>query len=507
MKNIISKKINMILSMLLAVSLMINNIGVVTINTYADTGTESVYGEEIWMGWTYFENGGAGYNQTGGDKGSACGRYQFDYRYSLQEFLLFCINNDAEKFGAFLPYTKINKTALKSNQAFYIVWSNIYNKYPDEFSELQDQFAYDKYYVPIKTSLLKKGIDLDDYSPILKGTAYSLSIRDGADSGAATMKSVYKAGLTEEEWLESIYAAETAKHPSQSNRWSNLQLTAARSGGTVFPMNGTLGALLSSSGEMYHDYVKDWIEEHKNDLSKTFIETGGWNTSNKEWATTLRTAGDWYELYGIKGGELDFTTGVSGGIYIDGISINAETYQIPDNDSNNPVVYLGQSNGAGGSAWANVPFGGRNIAYSGCSVTSLSMVISYLLGGVNRDNWVFPNEVVAAISDKYGNYNHFYAGDSGQSWDIFPAVAQIYGLNCTQISSGSILTSLKNGNPVIMSCKPGEFTSKGHFIVITGCDDEGYCYVNDPSHPDKSSKKYTAQFLANQGKGWWSFSK
>ena len=99
-------------------------------------------------------------------------------------------------------------------------------------------------------------------------TAYSLSIRDGADSGAATMKSVYKAGLTEEEWLESIYAAETAKHPSQSNRWSNLQLTAARSGGTVFPMNGTLGALLSSSGEMYHDYVKDWIEEHKNDLSK-----------------------------------------------------------------------------------------------------------------------------------------------------------------------------------------------------------------------------------------------
>jgi len=57
-----------------------------------------------------------------------------------------------------------------------------------------------------------------------------------------------------------------------------------------------------------------------------------------------------------------------------------------------------------------------------------------------------------------------------------------------------------------MSCKPGEFTKKGHFIVLTGLTDDGYITVNDPSHPDKSFKKYPASFIAGQGKGWWAFS-
>ena len=168
-------------------------------------------------------------------------------------------------------------------------------------------------------------------------------------------------------------------------------------------------------------------------------------------------------------------------------------------------MYFGQSNRAGGSAWAGVPFGGQNIGYSGCSVTSLAMVISYLNGGVNKDDWVFPNDVVKMIADKTGNYNHFYVGGAGQSWDIFSNVAKWYGLSCKQISSASIVNSVASGKPVIMSCKPGEFTSTGHFIVITGVDSDGYCYVNDPSHPDKSYKKYSASYLASQGKGWWSF--
>ena len=106
-----------------------------------------------------------------------------------------------------------------------------------------------------------------------------------------------------------------------------------------------------------------------------------------------------------------------------------------------------------------------------------------------------------------GSYNHFYAGAQGQSWDIMKAVARYYGIGCEEIAKQSIVASLASGRPVIMSCHEGEFTKRGHFIVLTGLTEDGYIVVNDPSHPDKSGKKYSASFIEGEGKAWWSFGK
>ncbi len=260
----------------------------------------------------------------------------------------------------------------------------------------------------------------------------------------------------------------------------------------------------TAAGEAYRDYVLDWIRKYP-ELAKAFLDSGGWNIENKEWAEAIRSAGDFYELYGIKGGNLDFTGGTSGGSYIDGVVVSAESLSIPDNGSSLPIVYMTQGSGA---AWAGVPFGGGTIASSGCSVTSLAMVLSYLRSGVDSSEWVYPNNIVASIASKYGNYNYFYASDgSGQSWDIFGAVADMYGVSCRELSSSEILSELASGNPVIMSCIPGEFTQRGHFIVLTGFTDDGYLLVNDPngSHASYSYRKYTLNYLISQGKGWWSF--
>ena len=218
----------------------------------------------------------------------------------------------------------------------------------------------------------------------------------------------------------------------------------------------------------------------------------------------LRKIGDWYELYGIKGGSLDFSYTTSGGKYEYDVVINAHSLSIPDNGSSMPIVYMAQS---GGQPWSNVPFGGGTISTSGCSVTSLAMVLSYLKGDVNEDNWIYPSDIVASIAKKYGNYNHFYE-KQGQNWDIFPAVADIYNVSCTPISSRSIVNELAAGHPVIMSCNPSEFTSTGHFSVLSGLTDDGYIMVNDPNsaHASYSYKKYTASYLISCGKGWWSFS-
>lgn len=219
--------------------------------------------------------------------------------------------------------------------------------------------------------------------------------------------------------------------------------------------------------------------------------------------------------------------------YYDPTFVNAETKNIPPNKSNNRVVYYSQNASGGGGEWSAVPFGGGTIASSGCSVTSIAMVLSYNFGGEDKTKWVFPNNIVAKIAENNnGDYNRFYVGNAGQSHDIFPAIARYYGIKQEKISSSSIHQALAEGNPVIQSCDSGEFTNGGHFIVITGfheeeiLDDDGnvietvYKYwVNDPSHPEKSSVMYDLEYLLKHpggntknptggaGKGWWIFPK
>ena len=120
---------------------------------------------------------------------------------------------------------------------------------------------------------------------------------------------------------------------------------------------------------------------------------------------------------------------------------------------------------------------------------------------------MYPSDIVASIAGKYGSHNYFYTS-GGQKWDIFPAVAGIYGVSCRQISTASIADALAAGHPVVMSCRPGEFTSAGHFIVLSGLTEDGYVVVNDPNpaHASYSYKKYTVSYLAGCGKGWWAFS-
>ncbi len=231
--------------------------------------------------------------------------------------------------------------------------------------------------------------------------------------------------------------------------------------------------------------------------------TYGFDEEQTDWAYALRNADDFSKLYGIK----SMAESIAGesGFYIDDIKVNASSKKIPDNGSSMKIVYFTQGSGA---EWANVPFGGGTIASSGCSVTSLAMVLSYLKGGNDSSQWIYPNEIVAAIAEKYGNYNRFYVAPYGQDGHgLFPAMASYYGVNCQEISSSSIINALKDGCPVIMSCVPGEFTKQGHFIVLTGLSDDGYILVNDPngSHADKSYKKYTLNEIQNNGKGWWMF--
>jgi predicted double-glycine peptidase len=52
---------------------------------------------------------------------------------------------------------------------------------------------------------------------------------------------------------------------------------------------------------------------------------------------------------------------------------------------------------------------------------------------------------------------------------------------------------------------PGDFTTTGHFIVLTGYDGQGFI-INDPNSEENSEKIWTYQQLKNQIKNLWAFS-
>lgn len=163
--------------------------------------------------------------------------------------------------------------------------------------------------------------------------------------------------------------------------------------------------------------------------------------------------------------------------------------------------------------WSSIVFGGGNIGTSGCSVTSLAMVLSYL-----NDKCIYPDHVVAWTG------NRFYAGSAGQSWSIFGAVAEHWGLKCTQqtANANAIRKALKAGKPVIVSTTgkgtTQEFTTGGHFIVLRGLTSDGKVLVNDPNDNSTTKmhylKAYTAEFIVSECtengstvKAMWTFSK
>ena len=57
-----------------------------------------------------------------------------------------------------------------------------------------------------------------------------------------------------------------------------------------------------------------------------------------------------------------------------------------------------------------------------------------------------------------------------------------FGIQGREISldKDNIQTELESGHPIICAMRPGDFTTTGHFIVITGIKD-GQFTVNDPT--------------------------
>lgn len=149
-------------------------------------------------------------------------------------------------------------------------------------------------------------------------------------------------------------------------------------------------------------------------------------------------------------------------------------------------------------AWADEPYAGTDVLTAGCGPVCMTMVYAGLTGKTDHD---------PASMAKFSEANGFV--DAGMtSWSFMTQGAAILGLSAEELPADEnvLAAALREGRPVIASVRPGDFTTVGHFIVITDVDDKGRLIVHDPNSPENSAQTWGAQRVLSQCANLWAYS-
>lgn len=147
--------------------------------------------------------------------------------------------------------------------------------------------------------------------------------------------------------------------------------------------------------------------------------------------------------------------------------------------------------------WGYYPYGSSVLGITGCGPTCLSMVAVGLTGN---------SSLTPATVAAYSAENGYYVDGVGTSWDLMTLGSQSFGLCSSEVglSEDEMVAQLSQGHPIIASLGPGDFTSSGHFIVITGYYD-GLFSVNDPNSRTRSDEGWYYSTLAPQIRCLWAY--
>ena len=145
--------------------------------------------------------------------------------------------------------------------------------------------------------------------------------------------------------------------------------------------------------------------------------------------------------------------------------------------------------------WGYMEYGGKCAALTACGPVSLSMAAYYLTG----DGAFSPDKMI-----EFAARNGYYASGSGSKWTLISEGAEELGFEAEELPlvKSRILRNLEEGWPVICAMGPGDFTSSGHFIVLTGVED-GLLRVNDPNSITNSKKLWSFEDIEDQFRNLW----
>lgn len=149
--------------------------------------------------------------------------------------------------------------------------------------------------------------------------------------------------------------------------------------------------------------------------------------------------------------------------------------------------------------WGYEDYGSSCIAVTGCGPTCLAMVGYYLTGDPNMT----PDQI-AQFAERSGYYEAGY----GSSWTLISEGAEKLGLTVQELPlvKKKMTDALEEGRPIILALGEGDFTSTGHYIVLTAYED-GAFRVNDPNSRIRSEKLWTYEELEGQIRNIWAIGK
>ena len=145
--------------------------------------------------------------------------------------------------------------------------------------------------------------------------------------------------------------------------------------------------------------------------------------------------------------------------------------------------------------WGYIPYGNDVAGITGCGPVCLSMAAYYLTG----DDAYSPDRMI-----DFALENGYYAPGNGSSWTLISEGAVRLGFDVTEIplDEDRIIRNLQVDNPIICVMGPGDFTTTGHYIVMTGYTD-GMIKIDDPNSIENSGKLWQYDTIKDQIKNLW----
>ncbi len=145
--------------------------------------------------------------------------------------------------------------------------------------------------------------------------------------------------------------------------------------------------------------------------------------------------------------------------------------------------------------WGYETYGSGYLAATGCGPTCLAMAGFYLTGEESMNPLA-----VAEFAEKNG----YYAKGYGSSWTLISEGAGKLGLAATELPlvKQKMVDALEAGNPVILAMGKGDFTTTGHFIVLSAVEEDAF-RVCDPNSRIRSGQLWTYEQLESQIRNIW----
>lgn len=148
--------------------------------------------------------------------------------------------------------------------------------------------------------------------------------------------------------------------------------------------------------------------------------------------------------------------------------------------------------------WGYKLYGTNFMGNNGCGPTALSIVYAGLTG---KTDW---NPYDIAM---YSIRNDLYVPNVGTKWSLMLYGGGYLGLDVRVIGDKleEARPDLEAGRVLVCKVGPGDFTSGGHFIVVTKFLEDGTVEVRDPNSRERSAVTWDYDRIMEQTDYVWSF--